>query len=51
MQYLPFVPVALGLLGSILEATGRPSLVKFGKKLESIGLDLPKLFGVKGGDH
>jgi hypothetical protein len=47
MQYLPFIPVALGLLGSILEATGRPSLVAIGKRLESLGLDLPKLWGGK----
>lgn len=45
MRYLPFIPVALGLLGSILEATGNPKLVAIGKRLESVGLDLPKLFG------
>jgi hypothetical protein len=47
MQYLPLLPVALGLLGSLLELTGNPKLVAIGKRLESLGLDLPKLFGGK----
>jgi hypothetical protein len=45
LHYLPFVAALLGPLGSLLEATGNPKLVALGQKLESLSLDLPKLFG------
>jgi hypothetical protein len=45
MTYLPLAPIALGLFGSLLELTGNPKLVALGKRLESLGLDLPKLLG------
>lgn len=40
-----WLPIVVGLIGTGLEATGKPWAVAVGQKLEAISIDLPKLLG------
>ena len=42
-----WLPLVVGLIGTCLEATGKPVLVAIGKRLEAISIDIPKLLGKK----
>jgi hypothetical protein len=42
-----WLPLVIGLIGTGLEATGKPVLVAIGKRLEAISIDFPKLLGKK----
>ncbi len=42
-----WLPIIVGLIGTGLEATGKPWAVAVGQKLEAISIDIPKLLGKK----
>lgn len=42
-----WLPILVGIIGTGLEATGKPVLVAIGQRLEAVSIDLPKLLGKK----